>query len=506
MSSSASVPRIKNFVNGKFVESKATSWIPLNDPATGKLRSMVPQSTQSELEEATASCATAFRTWREVPVQQRARVFIKYSEMLRANIDTIARVITAEQGKTLADARGDVIRGLEVVEHCISAPTLMMGETMGNLSAHLDTYSYRQPLGVTAGICPFNFPSMIANWMFPLANVCGNTMLMKPTEKAPTAALMMAEMATAAGLPPGVTNVVNGSVDAVNFICDAPTIKAISFVGSNVAGEHIFDRGTRHGKRVQANLGAKNHGVVMPDADKDATLNALVGAAFGAAGQRCMALSVVVLVGDARGWVEELAARAAKLRCGPGHLDSTDIGPMINPEARQRAVELIGRGVAAGGRLLLDGRKPAVPAGFEGGNYLGATLIADAGPGNPSYDEEIFGPVLVTVGVETMDDAIALVNANPYGNGCAIFTASGAAARKFQHEIDVGQVGINVPIPVPLPFFSFTGSRASIRGDANFYGKAGVAFYTQIKTITSSWNTKSIPTCASKSMVMPTLG
>lgn len=504
------VPRVKNFIDGKMVESKTKHWIPLHDPATNKVIAEVPQTTPEELEQAAASCQKAFLTWRDVPVQQRARVFMKYQALLRDNIEALAAVITAEQGKTLADARGDVIRGLEVVEHAISVPTLMMGETAGNLAQHLDTYSYKQPLGVTAGICPFNFPSMIANWMFPLANATGNTMLMKPTERAPTAALMMAELATQAGLPPGVTNVVNGAADTVNFICDDSRIKAISFVGSNRAGEYIFARGTANGKRVQANLGAKNHGVIMPDADKDATLNALVGAAFGAAGQRCMALSVAVFVGESQAWIPELVERAKQLRVGPGHLPGTDVGPMISPDAKARALQLITDGVKAGGKLLMDGRKPSVPAGFEAGNFLGPTLLADVTASNPAYSEEIFGPVLVTMRADSLDEAIAITNANQYGNGCAIFTTSGAAARKFQHEVDVGQVGINVPIPVPLPFFSFTGSRNSIRGHGNFYGKTGIDFYTQIKTITASWKpTKEgemTNTCARSSTVMPTLG
>jgi malonate-semialdehyde dehydrogenase (acetylating) / methylmalonate-semialdehyde dehydrogenase len=350
---------------------------------------------------------------------------------------------------------------------------------------------------------------MIANWMFPMANATGNTMLMKPTERAPTAALLMAEMATKAGLPPGVTNVVNGAVDTVNFICDDPRIKAISFVGSNKAGEYIFARGTANGKRVQANLGAKNHGVILPDCDKEATLNALVGAAFGAAGQRCMALSVAVFVGESRAWIPELVERAKKLGVGPGHLPDSDVGPMISPQALARAHELIDAGASAGGKLLLDGRKPKVPAGYEGGNFLGPTLLADVTASNPAYAEEVFGPVLVTVGVESLDEAIAFVNANAYGNGTAIFTQSGAAARKYQHEIEAGQIGINVPIPVPLPFFSFTGNKKSIVGHGYFYGKNTVNFYTSTKTVTSSWKLQAgefSSTCARSAMVMPTLG
>lgn len=307
-----------------------------------------------------------------------------------------------------------------------------------------------------------------------------------------------------AGLPKGVLNVIHGAHDAVNFICDAPAIRAISFVGSNRAGEYIHDRGSRNGKRVQANLGAKNHACISPDADKESTLNALTGAAFGAAGQRCMALSVAVFVGESRSWIPELAERARKLKVAPGHFADADIGPMISPDALKRAETLIAEGVAQGAKLLVDGRKPAVPAGYEKGNFLGPTILTDVKPGNIAYKEEIFGPVLVTMGVETLDDAIALINANPYGNGTAIFTTNGAVARKYQHEIDVGQVGINVPIPVPLPMFSFTGSRASIRGDVHFYGKQAVSFYTQTKTITSNWRYAGETVKLSTSM--PTLG
>ncbi|RYG50936.1 CoA-acylating methylmalonate-semialdehyde dehydrogenase [archaeon] len=315
---------------------------------------------------------------------------------------------------------------------------------------------------------------------------------------------LLAELAVQAGLPAGVLNIIHGAHSAVNFICDAPAIKAISFVGSNQAGEYIFDRGTKHGKRVQANLGAKNHATIMPDADKDFTLNALVGAAFGAAGQRCMALPVCVFVGESQKWVPELVERAKKLKVGPGHMPDIDVGPMISPAAKSRAEHIIAEAVKQGAKLALDGRGPKVPAGYEKGNFLGPTVLTDVAPTNIAYTEEIFGPVLSVMGVDTLDDAITVTNKNPYGNGCAIFTGSGAAARRYQHEIDVGQVGINVPIPVPLPMFSFTGSRGSNRGDVNFYGKQAVNFYTQTKTITSNWRYTQEVT--KLSTAMPTLG
>lgn len=343
--------------------------------------------------------------------------------------------------------------------------------------------------------------------MFPLATACGNTYVLKPSERVPAAAMLLSELAMQAGLPAGVLNVVHGAHDTVNFICDSPTIKAISFVGGNAAGEYIFARGTKNGKRVQSNMGAKNHGVIMPDADKESTLNALVGAAFGAAGQRCMALPVAVFVGESAKWIPEIAERARKLKVGPGFAADSDIGPMISPAALQRAEGIIQAAVDGGAKLVLDGRKPKVAAGYEKGNWLGPTILTDVQPTSRAYTEEVFGPVLSVMTVPTLDDAIKLVNANPYGNGTAIFTQSGAVARKYQHEIDVGQVGINVPIPVPLPQFSFTGSRGSIRGDINFYGKSGAHFFTQIKTITSNWRAASDAGMSLKaSVAMPTLG
>ena len=309
-------PRVPNLIGGKLVESAATEWTPITDPATNRIIGHVPQSTRSEMDAALASSEAAFKVWRDVPVQSRARIILKFAESIRQNLERVATIITKEQGKTMADSRGDVFRGLEVVEHAAAFPSLMLGETAPALAANVDTFTLRQPLGVTAGICPFNFPAMIPLWMFPLANAAGCSMIVKPTERAPGAAMLLAELAHGAGIPPGVVNVIHGGVDAVNFLCDAPPVRAISFVGGNKAGEHIFDRGTRNGKRVQANLGAKNHAVVLPDADKETTLNALAGAAFGAAGQRCMALSVVILVGAAQAWVPELVAKAKTFKVG----------------------------------------------------------------------------------------------------------------------------------------------------------------------------------------------
>lgn len=495
--------KVPNLINGKFVDSAATKWIDVTNPATQEVISQVPETTPSELKAAEEGAYEAYQLWKEVPVQQRQRVFFKYQGLIREHTDALAASITLEQGKTIADAKGDVFRGLEVVESMCMVGMRTMGETAENLSKGLDTYSYRQPLGVTAGICPFNFPAMIPLWMFPVATATGNTMIMKPSEKDPGAAMMLAQLALEAGLPDGVLQCVHGTHDTVNFLCDAPSIKAISFVGGNPAGEYIHARGTANGKRVQANLGAKNHGTVLPDADKDSVVNQLLAAAFGAAGQRCMALSTVIFVGDSKEWIHDIAEKASKLKVGYGMDPDTEVGPMISPEALKRAERLVQEGIDAGGTCLLDGRGVTVP-GYEKGNFLGPTILTDVKVDNPAYTEEIFGPVLVCLTADSLEEAISITNNNPYGNGCAIFTRSGAAARKFQHEIDVGQVGINVPIPVPLPYFSFTGSRASIRGDMHFYGKQGTDFYTQIKTITASWDYDD--KTEEMSMSMPLLG
>jgi len=363
----------------------------------------------------------------------------------------------------------------------------MMGETVENVSRNIDTYSYKQPLGVSAGICPFNFPAMIPLWMFPLAITCGNTYVLKPSERDPGASMILVRLAKEAGVPDGVVNVIHGAKDTVNFICDHPSIRAISFVGGDQAGRHIHERGTRNGKRVQSNMAAKNHATIMPDADKEKTLDQLVGAAFGASGQRCMAISAAVFVGESKNWIPDIVKRAQKLKVTQGEQVQADVGPLISPQAKDRVEKLIQSSIDQGAKVLLDGRGVKVP-GFEKGNFVGPTVIADVKANMRVYNEEIFGPVLICLNADNLDDAIKLINSNPYGNGTAIFTNSGASARKYQHEIDVGQVGINVPIPVPLPFFSFTGSKRSFLGSTHFYGKMGVDFFTQTKTITSNWN------------------
>jgi malonate-semialdehyde dehydrogenase (acetylating)/methylmalonate-semialdehyde dehydrogenase len=474
------------FINNEFVESKSKSWLDLHDPATQELVTKVPLATPEEMKAAVDAAANAFPSWAETPISARVRVMFKLQALINQHMEELATSVTREQGKTLVDARGDVFRGLEVVEHSCGVANLQMGETVENVGKNIDTYSYRQPLGVCAGITPFNFPAMIPLWMFPLAIACGNTFVLKPSEKDPGASMILARLAKEAGLPAGVLNIIHGTRDAVNFICDEPRIRAISFVGSDQAGRYIHARGTASGKRVQSNMAAKNHATILPDANKDATLNALTGAAFGAAGQRCMALSTAVFVGESKDWLPDLVERAKKLKVSSGFTPGADLGPLISKEAKERVSRLIQSGIDQGAKALLDGRNIKVPD-FPKGNFVGPTILTNVRPDMECYKEEIFGPVLLCLTVDTLDDAIKLINSNPYGNGTAIFTRSGAAARKFQHEIDVGQVGVNIPIPVPLPFFSFTGSRGSFLGASHFYGKAGAHFYTQTKTITSLW-------------------
>ncbi|MFZ3192337.1 MAG: CoA-acylating methylmalonate-semialdehyde dehydrogenase, partial [Moraxellaceae bacterium] len=375
---------------------------------------------------------------------------------------------------------------LEVVEHAAAIGNLQLGELANNVASGVDTYTLIQPLGVCAGITPFNFPAMIPLWMFPMAIACGNTFVLKPSEQDPMVTTRLVELALEAGIPAGVLNMLHGGEQVVNALCDHAQIKAISFVGSTRVGTHVYNRASQNGKRVQCMMGAKNHAIVMPDAHKAQTLNQLVGAAFGAAGQRCMALSVVVLVGAAQQWLDELTEKAKQLRLGAGHEPNADIGPLISCQAKTRVEALIAAGEAEGARLVLDGRQPQVE-GYQQGNFVAPTIFAEVTPNMRIYQQEVFGPVLCVMAADSLNEAIALINANPNGNGTAIFTQSGAAARQFQEQIDVGQVGINVPIPVPVPMFSFSGSRASKLGDLGPYGKQAVQFYTQTKTITARW-------------------
>src|ERR1700731_50954 len=480
------IPAVKLLLDGKFIDSRTSEWHDVVNPATQEVLAQVPFATDAEINAAVASAKAAYKTWKNTPIAARARLMLKLEARGPEPMGRIAQTLSAEQGKTLADAEGDVFRGLEVVEHACSIGSLQLGEFAENVAGGVDSYSLRQPIGVCAGITPFNFPAMIPLWMFPMAIVCGNTFVLKPSEQDPLTPMLLAELALQAGVPPGVLNVIHGGKRAVDAICTHPDIVAISFVGSTAVGTHVHGLASQHGKRVQCMMGAKNHAVVMPDANKEQSLNALVGATFGAAGQRCMATSVTVLVGEAQKWIPDIVAKAKTLKVNAGVEKGADLGPVVSKNAKHRILGLLEDGIKEGAKLELDGRGVKVN-GFENGNFIGPTIFSGVTPTMKIYTTEIFGPVMVIVGVQTLDEAIELINKNPFGNGTGLFTQSGAAARKFQNEIDVGQVGINVPIPVPVPFFSFTGSRGSKLGDLGPYGKQVIQFYTQTKTITTRW-------------------
>ncbi|PQE20914.1 methylmalonate-semialdehyde dehydrogenase protein [Rutstroemia sp. NJR-2017a BBW] len=478
------------FVDNKFLKSEATQFIDLHDPATNNLVTRVPQSTDAELKAAVDSAEKAFPAWKATSIMARQQIMFKFTQLVRENWDRLAASITLEQGKTFSDAKGDVLRGLQVAEATCAIPQQMMGEVL-EVAKDMETRSYREPLGVVASICPFNFPAMIPLWSIPIACATGNCLILKPSERDPGASMILAELAQKAGFPPGVLNIVHGASKTVDFILDAPAIKAISFVGSSRAGEYIYTRGSANGKRVQANLGAKNHCAVLPDANKQHALNSIAGAAFGAAGQRCMALSTLVMVGETKDWLPELAKSAKALRVDGGFEEGADLGPVISPQSKERIESLIASAEAEGATILLDGRGYK-PAKYPNGNWIGPTIITNVKPHMKCYTEEIFGPVLVCLNVDSLDAAIDLINANEYGNGAAIFTKSGATATKFQKNIEAGQLGINVPIPVPLSIFSFTGNKKSVAGGGanTFYGKPGLYFYTQQKTVTSLWRSE----------------
>ncbi len=478
--------KIPLFINGEFTASSSAQYLPVSSPATQQVLAEVPMATPGEVAAAVASAKHAFNSWRDVAVPERARVMLRYQHLLKKHHDELGEILARETGKTFADAKGDVWRGIEVVEHACNVPSLLMGETLENVAGGIDTHSVLQPLGVCVGITPFNFPAMIPLWMYPLAIACGNTFVLKPSEQDPMTPTRLAELAVEAGFPAGVLNVVHGGREQVDQLLTHPDVQAISFVGSVAVGQHIYRTGTNALKRVQAFAGAKNHMVVMPDANPRQVVNALVGASCGAAGQRCMAISVAVLVGSAKGIIPTLQQQMSALRPGMWDDNGAAYGPVISKRAKERVLTLIEQGKKEGATCLLDGSQCKVQ-GYPDGNWIGPTLFTDVKPTMSIYREEIFGPVLCVVCVDTLEEAIELINNSPYGNGTSIFTASGAAARKYTHEITVGQVGVNVPIPVPLPFFSFTGWKGSFMGDLHSYGKQGVRFYTETKTITSRW-------------------
>lgn len=492
-----------SFIDNKLVKSASATWFDIHDPATNEVISKVPQLTPEELDAAIELAEKAFHVWKNYSIIKRQGIAFKFVELLKENWDRLAAVIVLEQGKTFPDAKGDVLRGLQVAEQACNITNDLQAITL-EVAKDMETKMVREPLGVIGSICPFNFPAMVPLWALPLVLVTGNTTVIKPSERVPGAALIIAELIAKAGVPPGVVNIVHGKHDTVNKIIEDPRIKAITFVGGDKAGKYIHERGSALGKRVQANLGAKNHLVVLPDANKEQFVNAVTGAAFGAAGQRCMAISVLVTVGETKEWIKDVVKDAAQLNVGSGFDPNSDLGPLVNPTSLTRAREIIHDSVKQGARLVLDGTEfvPANPK-FSKGNFLAPTILADVTPEMRCYDEEIFAPVLSIVSVDTFDEAIELVNSNRYGNGVSLFTSSGSAAHKFNKEIEAGQVGINVPIPVPLPMFGFTGNKASFLGDLNFYGKSGITFLTQPKTITSLWKSDNVEEALKPSTSMP---
>ncbi|HVO47659.1 MAG TPA: CoA-acylating methylmalonate-semialdehyde dehydrogenase [Steroidobacteraceae bacterium] len=488
----AGLPLVSHWIGGRAVAGSEVRLGNVFNPTTGALSARVPFASVEEVNAAVASAREAFRAWAATPAPRRARVLFRFKELVEKSADELARLIAREHGKTVSDAAGELQRGLEVVEFACGIPHLLKGEFSENVGSGVDAYSMRQPLGVVAGITPFNFPAMVPMWMFPIAIATGNTFVLKPSERDPSTAVRLGELLKEAGLPDGVFNVIQGDKVAVDTLLHHPDVAAISFVGSTPVARHIYLEGTSHGKRVQALGGAKNHLVVMPDADLEQATDALLGSAFGSAGERCMAISVAVAVGDgiADKLIEKLTPRIKALRIGASEDEATEMGPLVTREHLERVRSYIDSGVAEGAALVLDGRNPKVSGGHAG-FFLGGSLFDRVRPDMRIYREEIFGPVLAIVRVPNVEAAIRLINTHTYANGTAIFTGSGEAARAFTSAIEIGMVGVNVPIPVPMSFFSFGGWRSSLFGDHHIYGMEGVRFYTRLKCVTERWPTVS---------------
>jgi malonate-semialdehyde dehydrogenase (acetylating)/methylmalonate-semialdehyde dehydrogenase len=494
---------IQHFIGGKEVAGKSGRSADVFNPATGEVQAKVALASKAELDAAVKVAAAAFPKWAGITPLARARIMFRFKQLCEENLDAFARVITSEHGKVLSDAKGEMIRGLEVVEFACGAPQLLKGEITENVGTNVDSWALRQPLGVVAGITPFNFPAMVPMWMFPIALVAGNTFILKPSERDPGASVMIAEFLKKAGLPDGVFNVVHGDKEAVDAILEHPEIQAVSFVGSTPIAEYIYHTGTAHNKRVQALGGAKNHMIVMPDADMNQATDALIGAGYGAAGERCMAISVAVAVGDKVGdtLIEKLAPKVRGLKIAPGTDPEADMGPLVTKQHLEKVRNYVDIGVKEGAKLVVDGRGLKLQ-GYENGFFLGGCLFDQVKPEMKIYKEEIFGPVLSVVRVPDYQTSANLVNEHEFGNGTAIFTRDGDAARDFSAKIKVGMVGINVPIPVPMAFNSFGGWKRSLFGDHHMHGPEGIRFYTRLKTITSRWPTG---IRAGAEFVMPTM-
>ncbi len=478
---------IEHWIGGGFTSGASTRRGPVYNPATGQQQHEVVLAEPGDVDAAVTAAKTAFETWRDTSLSKRAKILFNFRELVNNRTKQLAEILSDEHGKVLSDAAGEVQRGLEVIEFACGIPHLLKGEYSDQASTGVDVFSFRQPLGVCAGITPFNFPAMVPMWMHPVAIACGNTFVLKPSERDPSASNYVAELWREAGLPDGVFNVVHGDKVAVDAILDHPDIAAVSFVGSTPIARYIHQRGTAGGKRVQALGGAKNHAIILPDADLEFAANHLAAAAYGSAGERCMAISAAVAVGGAGDPLMDILTRKAnEVVVGSGRDPKSEMGPVVTAAAKERIEGLIGTGEQQGAKLLVDGRGLKVP-GFEEGFFVGPTLIDQVQPEMDVYTEEIFGPVLSVVRADSVDAAIELINANPYGNGTAIFTNSGEAARRFQRGVNVGMIGINVPIPVPMAYYSFGGWKDSLFGDKHIHGPEGVSFYTRAKVVTSRW-------------------
>ncbi len=494
--------KLTHFIGGRHVEGASGRFGDVYNPATGEVTANVPLASRAELDKAVAVAKNAFPAWAAITPLQRSRVMFRFKGLIEANLERMAKIVSEEHGKVLNDAKGSVTRGLEVVEFACGIPQLLKGEFSENVGTNVDSWAIRQPLGVVAGITPFNFPAMVPMWMFPIAITCGNTFILKVSEKVPSASLLMADLLKEAGLPDGVFNVVNGDKEAVDAILQHPDIQAVSFVGSTPIAEYVYHTGTAHNKRVQSLGGAKNHMVVMPDADLDQATDALMGAGYGSAGERCMAVSVAVAVGDVGDkLIDRLVPRIQSLKVGPATDPDADMGPLISKQHYEKVKGYVDTGVAEGATLVVDGRGLKLQ-GYENGYFLGGCLFDNVKSDMRIYKEEIFGPVLSVVRASDYDSAVRLVNDHEFGNGTAIFTRDGDAAREFASRIRIGMVGINVPIPVPMAFHSFGGWKRSLFGDHSMHGPEGVRFYTRLKTVTARWPTG---IRAGAEFVMPTM-
>jgi malonate-semialdehyde dehydrogenase (acetylating)/methylmalonate-semialdehyde dehydrogenase len=494
---------VPHWIDGRTVAPHGARMGEVFNPATGQLARRVPFAGDDLVDSAVKAAAASLPEWRDWPALRRSRVMQRFLRLLEDNQKDLARLVTAEHGKTIPDAMGSIQRGMEVVEFACGIPHLLKGEHSENVGTGVDTHTIRQPVGVCAGITPFNFPVMVPLWMFPVALACGNAFILKPSEKDPSPSIRMAELLKDAGLPDGVFNVVHGDKEAVDAILNHPGIHAVSFVGSTPIAKYIYETSARNGKRVQALGGAKNHAVVLPDADLEFAAEALIGAAYGSAGERCMAVSAVVAVGAAGDpLVGLLKKKAQAIKIGPGEREGVDMGPLVTCQHRDKVASFVDQGVKEGAQLVLDGRGRKVP-GHEGGYFLGTSLFDRVTPAMEIYKHEIFGPVLVVLRADTLEEAIAVVNRNPYANGAAIFTESGGAARRFVNEVSIGMVGVNVPIPVPVAFYSFGGWKNSLFGDLHVHGTEGIKFYTRTKAVTTRWPHQDTP---APGFHMPTLG